>query len=94
MSTRWTFGALAVAGWLSLPALACGEDATVLPKGRWSTTVENLFYLPTSERYNPSGNPEGIASAFDNRRLDSTVFPALQPLNQFVGEAPASATAG
>lgn len=85
MNTRWRFSALIVAGWLALPALACGDDALVLPKGRSSGTLENLFYLATGERYNPSGNPEGIASGFDGRQLDSSVFTLLQPLDQFVG---------
>ncbi len=85
MRTRWTLGALIVTACLTLPRLACGDDALVLPKGRSSGTLENLFYLATGERYNPSGNPEGIASGFDGRTLDSSVFPLLQPLDQFVG---------
>lgn len=84
MSTGWRFGALILAGWLLLPALVRADDALVLPKGRSSVGAENLFYLPTTQRYNPSGNPEGIASGFDDRRLDSSVFTLLQPLDPFV----------
>jgi hypothetical protein len=70
---------------LACSSLAWGQDALVLPKGRSSFSVESYFYLSTDERYNPSGNPESIASNFDGRRLDSTVFPALRPLDPFVG---------
>jgi Putative MetA-pathway of phenol degradation len=76
---------LIVLGWLSLPALVSADDALVLPKGRSSVGLENLFYLPTEQRYNPNGNPESIASNFDDRRLDSSVFTILQPLDPFVG---------
>ena len=56
--------------------------------------MENLFYLPTSERYNPSGNPEGIAS---DSTTDGSTAPCSRPCSPSIsssGEAPASATAG
>jgi len=64
--------------------VARAEDASVLPKGRWRLTLDSLFYLPVTDRYNPHGNSEPIAGDFDNRRLDSTVFSLLTPLNAFV----------
>lgn len=64
---------------------AVADDALVLPKGRSTAVVENLFYLPTSERYGPNGRAESLTSGFDGRRLDSSVFSALQPLDPFVG---------
>ena len=59
---------------------ARAEDASVLPKGRTRVTLDNLFYFPVENRYNPHGNAEPIAGDFDNRRLDSTVFSLLSPL--------------
>jgi hypothetical protein len=85
MLLRTRCAALVLAAGLLLPAFVCADDAVVLPKGRSSGTLENLFYLATGERWNPSGNAEGIASNFDGRRLDSSVFPMLQPLDPFVG---------
>jgi hypothetical protein len=85
MNGRWTVGALLVTFGLSLSHAASADDALVLPKGRSSGTLEHLFYLSTGERWNPNGNPEGIASNFDGRRLDSSVFTILQPLDAFVG---------
>jgi hypothetical protein len=64
---------------------AGADDALVLPKGRSRVTLDNLFYLPTTKRYNPKGDPEDIAVDFDNRRLDSTVFTLLRPLDALVG---------
>jgi hypothetical protein len=76
---------LVAVGWLCLPSLAGADDAIVLPKGRSTVVVENLFYFPTRERFNPDGKPEDLTAAFDERRLDSTVFPLLAPLDPFVG---------
>jgi len=67
------------------PSVARADDALVLPKGRSSATLENLFYFPTGQRWNHHGNPEEVAGVFDNRRLDSTVFSLLSPLDRFVG---------
>ena len=66
-------------------AIVDADDALVLPKGRSTAYLENLFYFPTTQRFNPHGNPESIASGFNGRSLDSTVFPALQPLDPLVG---------
>jgi hypothetical protein len=85
MKSRSWLGTLLLIGGLFVPALVYSDDAIVLPKGRSSGTVENLFYLPTGERWNPSGNAESLTSNFDGRRLDSSVFPALRPLDPFVG---------
>lgn len=79
-SVVWALAAL-----LSASSVAVADDAFVLPKGRSVTFLENLFYFPTSERFGPHGNPESIASNFDERRLDSSVFSILRPLDPFVG---------
>jgi hypothetical protein len=85
MTARFQLVAVVLVCSVSWPAWVCGDDAIVLPKGRTSVSVENLFYLPTDQRWNPSGNPESIAGNFDGRRLDSSVFTLLQPLDPFVG---------
>jgi len=64
--------------------VAVADDALVLPKGRSTVVLENLFYFPTDERYGPDGKPENLTAAFDGRRLDSSVFSLLQPLDPFV----------
>jgi outer membrane putative beta-barrel porin/alpha-amylase len=85
MSLTSRLTVLVLAGSLLLPASAAADDAIVLPKGRSTVVAENLFYLPTRERFNPNGNAEDLTAGFDERRLDSSVFPLLQPLDPFVG---------
>ena len=65
-------------------SVALADSASVLPKGRSTASVDNLFYFPTTQRWNTHGNAEDIAAAFDNRNLDSSVFPLLAALNPFV----------
>lgn len=76
---------LMLACWLTLPRLAVADDAVVLPKGRSTVVLENLFYFPTRDRFNPNGNAEDLTAGFNERRLDSSVFSLLQPLDPFVG---------
>src|SRR5437588_651250 len=85
MSGMRRLAVIALVGCLCGPAVARADDALVLPKGRSAVSAENLFYVPTGERFNPHGNPEDIAAGFNDRRLDSSVFPLLQPLDPFVG---------
>jgi hypothetical protein len=60
------------------------EDALVLPKGVFRTTLDSSFYLPIDKRYDPNGKVESLAKDF-NTNLNSGVFSALTPLNPFVG---------
>src|SRR5260370_12745976 len=60
------------------------EDGSVLRKGVGRVTLDSLFYLPVEQRYNPHGATEDLATDFNNRRLDSTIFSLLTPLNPFV----------
>jgi outer membrane putative beta-barrel porin/alpha-amylase len=85
MSGMRRLAVIALVGSLCGPAVARADDALVLPKGRSAVSAENLFYIPTGQRFNPHGNPEDIAAGFNDRRLDSSVFPLLQPLDPFVG---------
>ncbi len=68
----------------SLPLrYALAETAAVLPKGIWNIQAKGFFYWPIEKRYDPEGNEEELAVDF-NGQLDSSVFPALAPLDPFV----------
>jgi len=63
------------------------DDALVLPKGVFRTTMDGNFYLPIHRRYNPDGKTEPLAIDF-NATLNSNIFPALAPLDPFVPGLP------
>src|SRR5678816_1582808 len=63
------------------------DDALVLPKGVFKTTMDGNFYLPIHRRYNPDGKTEPLAIDF-NATLNSNIFPALAPLDPFVPGLP------
>ena len=60
------------------------NSAAVLPKGRYRVSLEGAYYLPIDTRFNENGDEESIAVNF-NTTLDSSVFPALQLLEQSLG---------
>ncbi len=66
------------------PAWALDETAQVLPKGISAFTFAYLHYNDITERYGPSGDKEPRAIDY-NTELDSSVFPALAPLDALVG---------
>jgi hypothetical protein len=55
---------------------ARADNAMVLPKGVFNTTLDAKFYLPIDKRFDPDGDEEDLAADL-NGTLDSTVFPAL-----------------
>jgi hypothetical protein len=70
---------------LMLTPLVChGDSAEVLPKGIFSFDTAYYHYFDIKERYNPEGKAEDLAVDY-NKELNSNVFPALAPLNPFVG---------
>ena len=73
---------------LMLALLPCStahaDDAIVLPRGVSRVSIASNFFLPFSQRYNPDGKVEDIATDF-NTSLNSRIFPALTPLNPLVG---------
>ena len=83
-STVWRATASLLLCLLAMIGSATADDALVLPKGRSAVAVENLFYFPTDERFGPKGDAESLTGAFDGRRLDSSVFSVLSPLDPFV----------
>ncbi len=68
---------------VSSVGLADADDAEVLPKGRAGFGGENRFFFIT-ERFGPDGKAAELASAFNNRALDSSVFSILAALNPLV----------
>ncbi len=56
-----------------LTAVAHADDAAVLPKGVSAISVNTKFYFPITERYNPDGDVEDVATDY-NAQLDSNVF--------------------
>jgi len=58
---------------------ALGDSAMVLPKGVSAVNAVYYHYSDIDERYDPDGNVEDIATDY-NVNLNSSVFPALAPL--------------
>jgi len=63
------------------------DDALVLPRGLFRVTLDANNYLPVDKRYNPDGKVEDVAIDY-NRSLNSSLFPALAPLDPFVPGLP------
>jgi hypothetical protein len=68
----------------SLPVICLADTTEVLPKGIFYFDTTYYHYFDITERYNPDGDTEDIAVDY-NTNLDSTVFPALVPLDPLVG---------
>jgi len=73
--------------------LTIADDATVLPKGVFNTTLDAQFYFPIKERFDPDGNEEDLAQDL-NGTLDSSVFPDLAAVEAGFGLPPGSANVG
>ncbi len=69
------------------------DDADVLPKGIWTVSIENKYYLPVKERFNHHGDVEDVATDY-NTNLNSNVFPELSAIEQGFGLPPGSASLG
>jgi hypothetical protein len=70
------------------------DDAQVLPKGVFRGIVESNFYLNVDKRYNPDGKVEDVAVDYNNRNLNSSVFPGLSAVESFFGMPAGSASIG
>jgi hypothetical protein len=68
----------------SLPFVCYADTSEVLPKGIFYFDTTYYHYFDITERYNPDGDTEDIDIDY-NTSLDSTVFPALAPLDPLVG---------
>lgn len=64
---------------------ARADNAATLPAGVSRAFGEFYHYLPTTQRYNPSGDREDLAYPFTNAALDSDVLTNLKPLDPLVG---------
>ena len=67
-----------------MPWVCHGDSAEVLPKGIFSLDTTYYNYFNINQRFNADGKAEDLAIDF-NKDLTSSVFPALAPLNPFVG---------
>ena len=76
------------------PPAGAYDSAEVLPKGVFRASVDSNFFLPIKKRFNDNGNPEDVATDFDNRRLDATIFPGLSLLEGAFGLPAGSASLG
>ena len=70
------------------------DDAQVLPKGVFRTSLDGRFYLPVDKKYDPNGHLEDLAADYDQRTLDSKTFPSLALVEKAFGMAPGSANIG
>jgi hypothetical protein len=61
-----------------------GDDAVVLPKGYFRLMFDGQFFIPFSNRYNNNGDSVPLGQPY-SVALNSQTFPALAPLNPFVG---------
>ncbi len=68
----------------SLAQLGAGDDAVVLPKGFTRLMFNGEWAIPFTNRFNNSGDSVPLGSPY-SLPLNSQVFPALTPLNPFVG---------
>lgn len=80
-------GFLIVLFLICAPTFCRADDAQVLPKGIFRALMDGNFYLPIHRRYNPDGKSEPLATDF-NATLNSSIFPALAPLDPFVPGLP------
>jgi len=72
---------------------AMADNAIVLPKGVFNTTLEAKFYLPIEKRFDSDGDEEDLAEDL-NGTLDSSVFPSLSDLEAAFGLPSGSANLG
>ncbi len=84
---------LGTAVWAALGGSAHGDSAQVLPKGVFRTAVTSNVYFPVTERFDPDGKREAVATDF-NASLNSSVFPALSRVEQGFGMPAGTASLG
>jgi len=61
---------------LCIASFCCADDAMVLPKGRWMTSLGLEYYPGWDKQFNQNGDEEALAHDY-NRDLNGTVFPML-----------------
>jgi len=79
-----TLGAVCIIAVLGICSLALADSAEVLPKGVSRVKLKGSYYNDVSERFDPDGNEESVATDF-NAALDSNVFPILGLFEQSNG---------
>jgi len=69
---------------LGICGLALADSAEVLPKGVSRVKLKGSYYNNVTERFDPDGNTESVATYF-NSTLDSNIFPILGLFEQSNG---------
>ncbi|MGA1844861.1 MAG: hypothetical protein ACMUIS_09910, partial [bacterium] len=69
-------GCLVVVLILCIASFCCADDAMVLPKGRWMTSLGLDYYPEWDKQFNQDGDEEALAHDY-NRSLNSSVFTDL-----------------
>ena len=70
------------------------DDAEVLPKGVFKASLDGKFYWPVKKKYGPKGDLEDLAKDYNNRILDTAVFPSLALVETAFGMPAGSANIG
>jgi len=97
-SAGWSKWSLTVSLAALISSVVClsvchAENSEVLPKGIWTASVNNYFYLPIYDKFNDKGDVVPIAEDY-NAVLDSTVFTGLKDLEKIFGMPSGSAMVG
>jgi len=79
-----TLGAVCIIAVLGIWGLALADSAEVLPKGVSRVKLKGSYYNDVTERFDPDGNEESVATFF-NDTLGSNVFPVLGLFEQSNG---------
>src|SRR5258706_5113096 len=88
----WLLAVISICLWKIAEALA--DDAQVLPKGVFRAGLESNFYLNVDKRYNPDGKKEDLAVDYNEKNLNSSVFPALRLVETGFGMPAGTASIG
>ena len=70
----------------SFASLGRADDAMVLPKGRWMTSVGFDYYPEWDTQFNDSGEKESLAYPY-NVELDDTIFTGVLPTGYSMGRS-------
>ncbi len=86
--------ALVLAAFLLAGSVCLADDAQVLPKGVFKTSLDGRFYWPVDKKYDSHGERVDAAADYNGRVLDSAAFPSLVLVEKAFGMPPGSANIG
>jgi len=82
---RCAFVVMSVCPLLFLYGNAVADSAEVLPKGVSRVSVDYSYYQTVTDRFDPDGDKESVASDF-NATIDENVFPGVIPTFTNIGD--------